>query len=241
MNSLRIYAFWIGNIPLIFGMIWLHILRRSKPSRILDFRSHLKVFVLKIFLQSGPWTVSSLQEYTTRDPGIQEGMSVSICKIPAHNGARDLVLQAVQRLGQKTKKVNLDTVDIEAEWMSSKHNAEAEASAANLEKNKRVEEDHPVTVFYLHGGAFCFMDPSTCRDIVWKIAKRTGGRCFSPRYRLAPTHPFPAALLDVLIAYLVLVYPPEGASHKPANPRFTVIVGDRYVIQLSTVFVRHTD
>lgn len=45
-------------------------------------------------------------------------------------------------------------------------------------------------------------------------------------YRLAPQHPFPAALLDILIAYLSLLYPPGDSYHEPINPSNVVFAGD---------------
>ena len=65
----------------------------------------------------------------------------------------------------------------------------------------------PVTVLYFHGGAYYLLDPSTHRPTTKKLAKLTGGRCYSVRYRLAPQNPFPAALLDALVSYLTLLYP----------------------------------
>lgn len=46
------------------------------------------------------------------------------------------------------------------------------------------------------------------------------------RQRLAPQHPFPAALLDVLQAYLALLAPPQGSPHSPIPPSSLVIAGD---------------
>ena len=48
----------------------------------------------------------------------------------------------------------------------------------------------------------------------------------SVRYRLAPQHPFPTALLDVLIAYLSLFHPPPDSFHKPVSASNIVIAGD---------------
>lgn len=52
------------------------------------------------------------------------------------------------------------------------------------------------------------------------------GRCFLPRYRLAPQDPFPAAVIDALVSYLFLLYPPPGAFHSPVPASKIVLAGD---------------
>ena len=68
--------------------------------------------------------------------------------------------------------------------------------------------------------------PRRYHKVVARLARSTGGRCLSFRYRLAPQHPFPAALLDSLVCYLSLLYPPPGAFHEPASPASIVFAGD---------------
>lgn len=70
------------------------------------------------------------------------------------------------------------------------------------------------------------MDPCTHREATFRLAKLTGGRCLSVRYRLAPQSPFPAAVLDALVAYLYLLAPPEGSFHDPVPANKIVIAGD---------------
>lgn len=70
------------------------------------------------------------------------------------------------------------------------------------------------------------MDPCTHRKVTTKLAKLTGGRCLSIRYRLAPQNPFPAGLLDALVSYFNLLYPPVGALHTPVQPQHIVFAGD---------------
>jgi len=57
------------------------------------------------------------------------------------------------------------------------------------------------TLLYFHGGGFVFGSPNTHRAMLARLARSTGLRAVLPRYRLAPEHPFPAALDDVMAAY----------------------------------------
>lgn len=70
------------------------------------------------------------------------------------------------------------------------------------------------------------MDPCTHRPPVAELSKRTGAPVLSVRYRLAPQHPFPSALLDALVAYLSLLAPPSGSLHKAVPASKIVFSGD---------------
>ena len=56
-------------------------------------------------------------------------------------------------------------------------------------------------ILYLHGGWFCAGSAKAYRHLVGHIAARAGAKTFVPDYRLAPEHPFPAAVDDALAAY----------------------------------------
>jgi acetyl esterase/lipase len=71
-------------------------------------------------------------------------------------------------------------------------------------------------VLYLHGGAYCFGAPSHYRDFIWRIAASCCARVLCIDYRLAPEHPFPAALDDAVSAYRWLL----GAGTAPARIAF---------------------
>jgi len=57
------------------------------------------------------------------------------------------------------------------------------------------------TVLYLHGGGYCIGSLDTHRDLAGRIAVAAGCRVVTLDYRLAPEHPFPAAVDDASAAY----------------------------------------
>jgi acetyl esterase/lipase len=67
------------------------------------------------------------------------------------------------------------------------------------------DEPHAPTILYLHGGGYYFCSPRTHRAITFGLAPRAGADVFSLDYRLAPEHPFPAALDDALAAWRSLL------------------------------------
>ena len=56
-------------------------------------------------------------------------------------------------------------------------------------------------MIYLHGGGYVVGSPATHRSLVARLAKACSIRALSLDYRLAPEHPFPAALEDSLTVY----------------------------------------
>lgn len=68
--------------------------------------------------------------------------------------------------------------------------------------------------------------PGAYRPTTTRLASISGGRVVSVEYRLAPQYPFPAAQLDVLVAYLSLLYPQPSTDNKPLCPSQIVFAGD---------------
>ncbi|NPT60137.1 alpha/beta hydrolase [Paraburkholderia elongata] len=56
-------------------------------------------------------------------------------------------------------------------------------------------------ILHLHAGWFNLGTAKAFRHLVGHIAARAGASAFIPDYRLAPEHPFPAAVDDVLASY----------------------------------------
>ncbi len=66
-------------------------------------------------------------------------------------------------------------------------------------RTPRSAEDR--VVLYLHGGGYAVGSIETHRDLVGRLAYAADARALAIDYRLAPEHPFPAALDDALAAY----------------------------------------
>lgn len=74
-------------------------------------------------------------------------------------------------------------------------------------------------MLYLHGGGFMYGSERSHGELCARLALRTGARVALIDYRLAPEHPFPAALDDALEVYTALI-----AEHTP--PSRLVVAGD---------------
>lgn len=57
------------------------------------------------------------------------------------------------------------------------------------------------TIVYFHGGGYCIGSPRSHRPLTTALAAAANASVNVPDYRLAPEHPFPAALDDALVAY----------------------------------------
>ncbi|MBX3058995.1 MAG: alpha/beta hydrolase fold domain-containing protein [Anaerolineae bacterium] len=74
-------------------------------------------------------------------------------------------------------------------------------------------------ILYLHGGAYCLGSARSHRFLGGYVARAALRRVLLPDYRLAPEHPFPAAVDDAVAAYHWLL----AAGYKPEN---LTIMGD---------------
>jgi monoterpene epsilon-lactone hydrolase len=70
---------------------------------------------------------------------------------------------------------------------------------------KPAETREGNAILHLHGGWFNWGTAQAFRNLVGHIALRAGAAAFIPDYRLAPEHPFPAAVKDAEACYRGLV------------------------------------
>ncbi|MGH7038931.1 MAG: alpha/beta hydrolase [Stellaceae bacterium] len=74
-------------------------------------------------------------------------------------------------------------------------------------------------VLFLHGGGYAGGSPRLYRNLTWRLAAAAEAALLCLDYRLAPEHPFPAALDDAFAGYGFLLA--EGL-----DPRRIVLIGD---------------
>ncbi|MBX3703813.1 MAG: alpha/beta hydrolase [Steroidobacteraceae bacterium] len=74
-------------------------------------------------------------------------------------------------------------------------------------------------ILYLHGGGFVASAPTLYESFVAALSREAGGRGLMLDYRLAPEHPFPAALEDCFAAW-------EFLLSSGVDPARIVIAGD---------------
>ncbi|HEY1711192.1 MAG TPA: alpha/beta hydrolase [Rhizomicrobium sp.] len=68
---------------------------------------------------------------------------------------------------------------------------------------RRARRD--AVLLYLHGGGYAIGSPQSHRSLTAQLSADTGLSVFAPDYRLAPEHPFPAAVDDAVAVYKSLL------------------------------------
>ena len=76
-----------------------------------------------------------------------------------------------------------------------------------------------IVLLYLHGGGYLIGSPRSHRHLAATLAGAARARALVLDYRLAPEHPFPAAVEDAVLAYRWLI-------EQGVRPRHLVIAGD---------------
>jgi acetyl esterase/lipase len=80
-----------------------------------------------------------------------------------------------------------------------------------------IEPRH--VVLYFHGGVYVISDAFLAASLASQVGRRTGAKVISVDYRLAPEHPYPAAVDDAFAAY-------EALLHNGIAPPDIVFAGD---------------
>ncbi|KAH6707623.1 acetyl-hydrolase [Leptodontidium sp. MPI-SDFR-AT-0119] len=240
----------LPKVPLIGKTAVFHTLGFSEHSKYWDLRTELTINVLRSFINdSPPRPLAQLQRMSIKVPEIKGRIWVSRVTMPRpdEDDVRQALFKAIVGLredgDEKGGFVEPELGPVEAEWVGYRAGATKGSTELRISEEQKYQEmmkevESPTTVLYFHGGAYYLMDPATHRPTTKKLAKLTKGRCLSIRYRLAPQNPFPAALLDALVSYLTLLYPPPRSLHTPVSPSHIVFAGDSAGGNLSLVLLQ---
>lgn len=89
----------------------------------------------------------------------------------------------------------------------------------NLIATRVSVDEAQFTVLYFHGGAFMAGETATYHAMAGYMARKLPGEVYLLDYRLAPEHPYPAALDDCMSAYRALL-------DQGVNPEHLIVAGD---------------
>ena len=103
-------------------------------------------------------------------------------------------------LPTNTKYKNIKVGNIEAEWIT----------CGDFDDNK--------ILLFMHGGGYYRGSVAASRAVVARISKEAKVKCLSINYRLAPEHPFPAAIDDTFSSYKWLL-------NNGINPKNIIVSG----------------
>jgi len=96
---------------------------------------------------------------------------------------------------------------------------EVSASGVRAEWVRVPESMESAVLLYLHGGGYTMGSTKAYRGFVARLAREGQTRALSIDYRLAPEHPYPAAIDDIVKSYKWLL-----AQH--VDPARVIIAGD---------------
>ncbi|PYI33063.1 hypothetical protein BP00DRAFT_424445 [Aspergillus indologenus CBS 114.80] len=243
-NPLSVLKAILVRIPLVLKVIFLHTIRLSPVKGKQDLRTELTVAIIRSLLSFSA-SISEQQNASIRDPGIKGPMWVSKVTFPQPEiDVQDAVVKAIETLRTGDETYDLPGVaPVEAEWTGYRSGVDKNAPQPDISEEAKYEElkkesTEDMVILYFHGGIYFLMDPCTHRPTVAQLSKRTGAPVLSVRYRLAPQHPFPAALTDALVAYLSLISPPPGSLHDPIPANKIILAGDSAGGNLSLVLTQ---
>ncbi|KAF9547678.1 hypothetical protein EC957_008035 [Mortierella hygrophila] len=113
----------------------------------------------------------------------------------------DMKMTRSKKIRKKAQKEDQFAEGLDAEWLEYVGPAETDADKAEM------TSDNMAAVLYFHGGGYYTGSKEEHRVLIGPLVRRLGKhvRILTINYRLAPQHPFPAALVDALSCYMWLL------------------------------------
>ncbi|MCJ1313036.1 hypothetical protein MMC25_006712 [Agyrium rufum] len=222
--------------PSMVGTFFSRLLHLSPTSSKLDLKCELTVRTIRAIVNKPKQpTITAYQAANGFDRPTKGPIWASrvVLDVRDEVDARVALMQVATTLGNKTGNpiAPPEMSSVRGEWVGHRKGVDRTAVELQIpedEKYTRLMDDttSDLTILYVHGGSLFHGSPANSRTTAARLAKLTGGRCFSVGYRLSPKHPFPSALFDVFLAYLALLYPPLGAQYDPVESESIVFAVD---------------
>lgn len=130
-------------------------------------------------------------------------------RVPAMPSIRSHLLKVLlKRRLRKGKALSLDDLRASMDRNGDRFKTAAGVTWEKVNVGERTaewltpsESIKDAAILYLHGGAYVVGSPSSHRALASNIARSTKARVLVLDYRLAPEHPYPAALDDAMCAF----------------------------------------
>jgi acetyl esterase/lipase len=120
--------------------------------------------------------------------------------------------QAIDAMKGLASKVGLSTQEMRAAYEEMSPPVQPDVKRERVSANGVAAEWFTApgaaadrVVLYLHGGGYVMGSINTHRDLIGRISRAAQARVLALDYRLAPEHPFPAAVDDAFAGYRYLL------------------------------------
>ena len=107
--------------------------------------------------------------------------------------------------GLVERRARLDALGARYTLPSDVRTEEVDADGVPAEWTVTPSADADRVIMFLHGGAYISGSIASHRHVMAELGRQAGARTLAIGYRLAPEHPFPAALDDALAGYRFLL------------------------------------
>lgn len=141
------------------------------------------------------WTHETLAQFVRDDLA-----ALARLDLPTRRAFRERSVRR-SRILERVERERVDLGGVASTWFTPRHGP------------------HDRVVFYLHGGGYVSGSALGYSELIARVALASAARALAVDYRLAPEHPFPAALDDATAAWRALV-----ASG--VDPSRVVVAGD---------------
>ncbi|KAL8809463.1 MAG: hypothetical protein Q9200_003390 [Gallowayella weberi] len=179
----------------------------------------------KIWDETTQRSHESAQERPLKGPVVVQS---EILPPPIEDDIRQALFRTIEGLG-KIEFEKPTSAPVPVEWIRKEtqgYRTDLALINGREPAEQAMERSDDLMILHVHGGAFFQGSPESYRPTTSQLALLSGGQVVSVGYRLSPQNVFPAALLDVLIAYLSLLYPPPSSDRRPVDPSRVVFAGD---------------